>query len=86
MRDLFRCLEGAAKRRLHDRQIAMWHAWHVANFTNAKKLPDLPQLLRMLEPAESRVMSPKAQRNQILGLAQAFGAEIVYRKKGESVQ
>lgn len=86
MRELFRCLEGAAIRRRRDRQLAAWHAWHVANFTNAKKLPDLNQVLRKLEPAESRVMSPKAQRATILGMAAAMGAEVVYRKKGEAIQ
>jgi 5-formyltetrahydrofolate cyclo-ligase len=86
MRQLFRCLEGAAIARRRDRQLTVWAAWHTANFTNAKKLPDLQQVLRKLEPAESRVMSPKAQRSTILGLAAAFGAEIVYRKKGEAVQ
>jgi hypothetical protein len=86
LKEIFRCFEGAAIARRRDRQMGAWHAWHVANFTNAKKLPDLEAVLRKLEPAENRVMSPKAQRNTILGLAAAFGAEVVYRKKGEAIQ
>lgn len=86
MKQLFRCFEGAAIARRRVRQNDLWHAWHVANFTNAKKLPDLTQLMRKLEPAESRVMSPRQQRQSILGIAQAFGAKITYRKKGEPLQ
>lgn len=86
MRQLFRAFEGAAIARRRDRQFAVWHAWHAANFTNAKKLPDLQTVLRKLEPPENRVMSAKAQRSTILGLAAAFGAEVVYRKKGEAIQ
>lgn len=86
MRELFRCFEGAALRRRRDRQLALWHAWHAANYVNAKKLPDLAQALRKLEPAENRVMSPKAVRSTILGMAQAMGAAVVYRKKGEAIQ
>jgi hypothetical protein len=31
-------------------------------------------------------MSPKAQRQTILGMAAAMGAEVIYRKKGEAIQ
>jgi hypothetical protein len=86
MRQLFRCLEGAAIARRRERQFALWHAWNAANLVNAKKLPDLNQMLRKLEPPENRVMSPKAQRQTILGMAAAMGAEVVYRKKGEAIQ
>jgi hypothetical protein len=86
MRQLFRCLEGAAIKMRRERHLAMWHAWNAANLGNAEKLPDLGQLLRKLEPIENRVMSPKAQRRAILGLAEALGAEVVYLKKGETLQ
>jgi hypothetical protein len=86
LREIFRAFEGAAIARRRAQQAALWAAWHVASLTNAKKLPDLPQLLRKLEPLESRVMSPKAQRLSILSLAQAFGADVVRRKKGEALQ
>jgi hypothetical protein len=86
LKEIFRCFEGAAIARRRERQGQAWHAWHVANFTNAKKLPDLASVLRKLEPAENRVMSAKAQHQTILGLAAAFGAEVVYLKKGETLQ
>jgi hypothetical protein len=86
MRQLFRCLEGAAIKMRRERHLAMWHAWNAANLGNAEKLPDLAQLLRKLEPPENRVMSPRDQRQAILGLATAFGAEVIYRKKGEPIQ
>ncbi len=86
MRELYRCFEGAGVARRRARQQDLWTAWHIANLTNAKKLPDLAQLLNKLEPAESRVMSPKMQRATILGIASAFGAKVIYRKKGETVQ
>lgn len=86
LREIYRAFEGAATARRRDQQAALWTAWHTANLMNAKKLPDLGQLLRKLEPIESRVMSPKAQRGAILGMAAAFGATIVRRKKGEALQ
>lgn len=86
MKELFRCFEGAGIARRRQRQQDLWTAWHIANLTNAKKLPDLGQMLRKLEPVESRVMSPRQQRNSILALAQAFGAKVIYRKKGEPIQ
>lgn len=86
LREIFRCFEGAAIKVRRDRQGDLWMAWHIANLNNAKKLPDLAQLMRKLEPMESRVMSPRAQRNSILALAAAFGAKVIYRKKGEQIQ
>lgn len=86
MKQLFRCFEGAATARRRCRQNDLWHAWHVANLSNAKKLPELAQLMLKLEPPESRVMSPRAQRATILGMAAAMGAKITYRKKGEPLQ
>jgi hypothetical protein len=86
MRQFYRCLAGAKMKKDRDRQLAAWHAWHVANFTNAKQLPDLGRILRKLEPMESRVMSDRAIRGTILGMAEAMGANIVRRKKGEAIQ
>lgn len=86
LREIYRAFEGASIARRRQQQAALWAAWHQASLTNAKKLPDLAQMLRKLEPAENRVMSPKQLRGTILGLAQAFGADIVRRKKGEALQ
>lgn len=86
MRELFAAFVGANKIRHRARQLALSQAWQTANLTNAAKLPPLHELLRKLEPAASRVMSPKQQRSAILEMATALGAEVVYRKKGEVLQ
>lgn len=86
MKQLFRCFDGAATARRRARQQDLWTAWHIANFSNAKKLPDLGPLLRKLEPLENRVMSPRDVRQTILGMAEAMGAKITVRKKGEQIQ
>lgn len=86
MRELYAAFMGAQKTRLAARQLALSQAWQTANYTRADKLPDLAAQLRKLDPGGSRVMSPKAQRATILGMAQAMGAKVVRRKKGEAIQ
>lgn len=86
MRELFAAFSGANKIRHRARQLALSLAWQTANYTNAAKLPPLAAELKKLEPADSRVMSPKQQRQTILDMASALGAEVVYRKKGEVLQ
>lgn len=75
---------GASLARKRGRQLTLWGAWWNANLANAKKLPPLDKVMRWLEPAKT--MSPRVQRNQILGMAQAMGALVIRRKKGESIQ
>lgn len=81
MRELYACFAGEAKTRVRQRQLHLWQAWMTANFTNAKRLPALEPLLRKLEPR--RAMSNRAVRSTLVGMAQAMGARIVRRKKGE---
>ena len=81
-RELFNALQGEAIRRRRDRQSSLWAVWHGAawtrskTFTNAEKLNSM---LRKMDPP--RVMTPREQRSAILGIANAMGAEVVYRKK-----
>ncbi len=42
--------------------------------------------MRQLKPPAEREMSPKSQRAAILGMAQAMGAQVIRRKKGEAIQ
>ena len=83
MRELFAVFAGANKKRIRERQLYLSQAWQTANFTNARRLPPLEPLLRKLDPTSRRVMSPRAIRGTILGMAEAMGAEIIIRKKGE---
>jgi hypothetical protein len=86
MRELYAAFSGANKVRLNDRRMALSLAWQTANLTNAAKLPPLDQLLKRLSPGDSSVMSPRDQRATILGMAEAMGAKVVRRKKGEAIQ
>ncbi len=82
MRELYAAFAGAQKQRIRERQLTLWQAWQTANFTNAKRLPALEPLLRKLEPG--RAMSNREVRATLLGMAQAMGALVVRRKKGEA--
>lgn len=78
-RETFAIFQGAAKQRVRDRQMALWSAWHSAAFERQKRLPDLAGMLQKLEPP--KVMSNHELRTQVMGLAQAFGAKVTYRKR-----
>lgn len=80
-REVYAVFTGRNLRSVRDHKIAMFSAWHAAAWTRAKKMPNLPDALRKLEPA--RVLSTKAMRSQIFGMASAMGAKVRYVKKGE---
>lgn len=80
-REVFAIFTGRNLRSMREHKVAMFSAWHAAAWTRAKKMPNLSDALRKLEPA--RVLSTKAMRSQIFGMAQAMGATVRYVKKGE---
>lgn len=80
-RDLYAAFTGARTARIRQRQGELWAAWQTANFTRAKKLPALQPLLRKLEAP--RVMSKREIRVSILTMAQAFGAKVIHKKRGD---
>lgn len=59
---------------------ALWQAYMTEGYARQKKLPNLGAELRKLDPP--RIMSPKEQRDAIIQMAKAMGAEIVYGKEG----
>lgn len=80
-RELYAVFAGRnlAQRRLH--ALAIFQAWHGEAFARTKRLAPLGDMLRKLEPP--RVMSPRALRANIVGMAQAMGATVRHVKKGE---
>lgn len=81
-RETYAALAGDAIRRRRDRQTAMWAAWHGAAFERSKRLPNIAALLAKMEP--KREMSHRELRASILGIANAMGAKVIYRKRGEA--
>lgn len=78
-RELFNALKGEHLRRRRDRQQIVFGAWHGESFARHKRLPNLTDILRKMEP--SRVMSPREQRAAIMGIAEAMGATVTYKRR-----
>jgi hypothetical protein len=81
-RETYAVIAGDAIRRRRDRQAIMWGAWHGAAFERSKRMPDLRAILRKMEPM--REMTNREMRASIMGIAQAMGATVEYRKKAQA--
>lgn len=80
-RELYAVLQGSTIRARRDHKLALFNAWHGVNLGKAKRLPELRTLLRKLDPV--RVMSATSIRAAVMGIAQALGATVVRKKRGE---
>jgi hypothetical protein len=83
---LFAAFSGARLRAVRERQHSLWIAWSTANFSRAKKLPALMPMLQKLDSSTDgrpREMTKREIRTTIMGIAQAFGAKVTYKKRSE---
>ena len=79
-RELYAVFRGRNIAATRAHKLALYEAWHTAGFYRMKKLTPLADVLRKLDAP--RVMSTRAIRATIMGLASALGAKVRHVKKG----
>lgn len=78
-REIYAVFVGGNIKARRDHKLQIFGAWHGQNMARGKRSPDLKQLLRQIDPP--RVMSPKAIRAAVIGMAKAMGAIVVHKKR-----
>ena len=70
-----------ALRARREHKLTIWGHWQGQSMRRSKRLPELKALMRRFEP--QRDMTPKAIRSAIMAMADALGAVVVRKKRGE---
>ena len=81
-RELYALFEARNLNAIRQHKLGLFTAWHTAAFYRQKRLSPLSDLLRKMEP--SKVMSPRAMRAAIIGIAKAFSAAAKGGEKGRA--